>query len=253
MATHIIIGNSLVTVTSNAILSKHKVLQANSSASLIIITSTSVLFKHRQYIASLSSSNLTIISDSLPKLISESGNEEVLSRTYECTITGANNGLSDLIIPISSIGLQLDGITLNSSMLIVCPDGNTYGSDIAARKDGTIKIVSTDFLKTGAIILVTVLEHNIATVILNNGSKNYSVNLNGIAIIQQSSFKSYNAKTASYIATDPSGNNRYRLSIISEILPGDKLLIPGFPEVTVGRVAININPTVRTMEITADG
>lgn len=172
----------------------------------------------------------------------------IAGRRYYCTITGAADGLPDLVVPISSINgtLRYDGL---SSYLVVVPDGISYAADIAARANGGFIIDSEEIYTDGTSEITQSVEFNIESQRPDSGGRNFSVSIRGTSSVSNPTPKKLNVYGISFNSLDNSGKRRVRCEPNKDFLQGDTAVLPSGAEFAVELVTHIISATNQIMEL----
>ena len=133
---------------------------------------------------------------------------------YTCILTGAGDGLSDLVLPISSFSVRHQADS-DSTYSLVVP---TYEpiTDIAARTHGEIVISSTIGGYTEELVRGALGEVQAA-----QGAGSQSITINGRAEFAETEPVTYRVDEVSYVYTTTSGASRWRIAPRAAIRPGD--------------------------------
>lgn len=173
----------------------------------------------------------------------------ISKQNFIATLTGAADGVSDVIIPISSISGSINDVG-NHSILIVCPDGFTYGGLISERLNGGFIITTIEVYTDGTSASVDSYEYALSTMASDRGARSFSISLRGTASILETEFDSYIGEGISILSVNTSGKYRVRLDYNSDIRPGDTLIIDDTTNITVGIVKYTISERNMYMTIT---
>ena len=165
-------------------------------------------------------------------------------RRYYFTLTGAEDGEDDVVIPISSFSARLRD-TDPTYLGVVIP-GTDYADEIAARSNGQIIIHQAWVVGGVEAYREEIARADLEEIRTDEGARNQSITLSGhrsetnvakIATLTGASYK--------YMA---GGKLRYRCLPDLYVRPGDTVRINN-DEFTAGLITINVNALQQTMEI----
>jgi len=168
---------------------------------------------------------------------------------FICTITGAADGLDDVIIPISSISGTLNSSGL-SSLLIICPNGLLYGSDISDRANGDFIITTTELYTDGTNESTDSANFHIGSIASDRGANSWSISIRGSYTDSAQANLRYDAEGVNSISVNDEGQKRVRLAYNSDIRPGDTLSSDLFSDLIVDRITYTISSINKYMTIT---
>lgn len=232
MATFSIVGDVTITVISASTLTKYRRITAVTGTSVINLTPTATMRKVTK--------------------IAKGG---IVGRSYVCTITGVENGLTDLIIPVSTINIDHNfnaKPTIKSFIMVVCPNGVVFSDGIIARKDGNIIITATEIFSNGDSESIDFESYPITGIQSYSGARNFSVTIFGGTSTTRSSVNSVSLTGFSFKNVDKDGGFRVRVELDKDVLPGDIVTLPDNTTFNAGNIAQVINPTLLYMEVTKD-
>lgn len=170
------------------------------------------------------------------------GNE--VSTTYLCYLTGSEDDLDDLLMPISSFQATLR--ETGESLLSVVVPGNDLAEGIANRPNGNIVVKMVKTYDTGNTITETICSVPFDHLRIDEGSTSISCTLSGYGTWGGSP-KAVTLTGASYACTDD-GNRRYRCKPDLFLRPGDTVTIDGVSYVAA-RITWAIGESNETMEV----
>lgn len=168
---------------------------------------------------------------------------------FVCTITGTADSLSDVVIPISSLSGSLT-VTGVNSLLVVCPDGSTFGADIVARSNGGFIITTVEVYTDGTTANVDSEEYTFSGITSDRGSRNWSFSLRGKNTESPVLPFRYLATGISILTINADGKRRARADYLSNIRPGDTLTLLNDEEIICGVITYNINVASTFMTVT---
>lgn len=219
------------------------------------IISTATLTKYRRFVGATGISVITLVPAATMRKVSKIAKGAISGRTYICTITGAENGLDDLIIPVSTINIDHNfnnKPTINSSIMVVCPNGVVFSDGIIVRKDGNIIITATEIFSNGDSESAYSPPYPVTGIQSYRGSRNFSVSIFGGFSATRSSVNSVSLTGFSFKSVDKDGGFRVRVELDKDVLPGDIVTLPDNTTFNAGNIAQVINPTLLYMEVTKD-
>lgn len=157
--------------------------------------------------------------------------------TYICSIVSNTQGA--VIIPISSISGSFN-VNNQRNLLIVCPDGKHYASEIALRHDGEFLI-----LNNGVQIL-----QNITDISQDRGDRAWSISIRGLKQISNPTPQSYNAVGASVLSSNSSGQRRLTMQVDWRVKPADSIIY-NEESIVVSSISyqVSANPPANQMTI----
>ena len=170
--------------------------------------------------------------------------EDLLITRFYFTLTGAEDGVDDIELSISSFNCNLR--SGDPTYLQVVVPGVDQSAVIAARPNGQL-VIEMDYLLSGIsqhqeeIVRVDLEDINIY-----EGGKNKSIVLLGHKTVTNIG-KTVDLKHVSYIAT-VSGDQVARASLDMYLKPGDTARYDG-DTFLVGSISINVGEKTRTMEV----
>ena len=192
-----------------------------------------------------------------------------LPRIYTFTLTGAANGVDDIVIPISSFQARqtvtinnygnrysviwylgekyVTPYTVNSSYLSIVIPSLDFASHINDRHWGDL-VVRMGYLSNGEIILSEIIEHvSFDSIIINAGSTNKSITLSGYRTSSNFSANLIYPTGISYRNID-NGEKRIRCIPALYIKPGDVVVDDGDIFQAKG-ITYSVSPELETFEV----
>jgi hypothetical protein len=160
---------------------------------------------------------------------------------YFCTLTGAADGLSDLVFPISSLTVR-HRVATDSYYSIVIPSV-FYSEAIAARSNGQIVVSMTIGTVTEELF-----RGALGTVQTSVGPKSQSISVSGNASRAAHTPATYDITNALYTYSTSDGEQRLRIPPRAAIRPGDTVRY-GTGYFEVGLVTLTASPKDTTMEL----
>ena len=164
---------------------------------------------------------------------------------YSFTLTGAPDGVDDIVIPIESF--QARKRSGDPTYLSLVIPGTEYATEIAARLNGEMVINMVKLLDGAAYQDEEILRANLETVRIDEGGVNQSITLTG------HKQKTYTPKTValenvSYFSTN-NGKITCRCAVPDIYLnSGDTATYDG-NSFTVGLITYTVNVTDQSMEV----
>lgn len=174
-----------------------------------------------------------------------SSDPSVTQTIYLFTLTGAPDGQSDIIIPISSAqGRLRDG---DPTYLSVVIPSSTYSEAISLRPNGEMVLQRGVRLSDGALQLEEIARVTLEDIRIDEGARNQSISLSGHATVTNSTPKTVQLTGASY-RNIINGSTRYRCALNNFLRPGDTAEING-ESLLVNSITYTIGVSSETMEI----
>lgn len=174
----------------------------------------------------------------------------VSKTTYRCYITGAPNGLSDLILPISSFQSRLRSGD-PTFLEVVVPSIVTYSDDIYDRPDGELvveMVIETPGEDTQYKEIVRVAFDDFA---YDLGPKKKTGRISGEKTTTNSETKTVELQNVATVAMQKNGLRRIRCDIDFFTRPGDTVTWGSDGDtMTAGTVALSVGTHTKTMDIT---
>ena len=181
---------------------------------------------------------------SISAIITDPFSVAILSRVYTFTLTGAADGIDDIVIPIKSFqsGLKSGDPTYLS---VVIP-GTDYASAINLRLNGDL-VVRMGYLSGGQIILSEIISIvDFENIIIYDGTTNKTITLDGH---RTETFipKEINLTGSSY-KNLTAGKLRYRCTPNLYVRPGDTVNIDD-DSFTIENITYSVSPELETFEV----
>jgi hypothetical protein len=170
----------------------------------------------------------------------------ITATTYTLTLTGAADGVDDIVLPMASFSTRLsrDG---SSYLQVSVPNGRRYAADIAARSRGDLVISRGDRYTDDRLDVVEIARATVAQVMPSYGGRASSVSVQGrrdpIATTPRSVIV---AGVSSWSISG--GKNRWRARINNDLRPGDTAVVDGRSAV-IGEIVHNVNAANAYMDI----
>jgi len=172
-------------------------------------------------------------------------NEHISVKRFYFTLTGAADGETDIIIPISSFqARKRDG---EPTYLSVTIPGMDYAGQIADRSNGQMIVEMAYFINGVEQIREEIIRVNLETIRIDQGARNRSINLSGH---RSESFdgRVKDLSNPNYKYTI-NGKIRYRFPQVDPYLnPGDLCRV-GTDEFLVNYITYSITANYRQMEV----
>lgn len=157
---------------------------------------------------------------------------------FALTLTGAANGTTDALIPISSFTVRIRPSAEQSYLSCVVPNAGKNGSLIVARVNGNLQLDGDWQLIDCALTDLRV----------QVGPNQSSITLTGYGSVSNPSPQSVTISRVNYHQEDAGGAVRIRVPL-QPILPGDTVVYNSV-SYTVDTVAISSNVSQTQMELT---
>jgi len=185
-----------------------------------------------------------IATGSLTAIIEEPFSVAILPRVYTFTLTGAANGVDDIIIPIKSFQSRLK--SGDPTYLSVVIPGTDYASAINLRLNGDL-VVRMGYLSNGEIILSEIISIvNFENIIIYDGTTNKTITLDGHRT-ETFTPKEINLTGSSYKNIN-AGKLRYRCTPNLYVRPGDTVNIDD-DSFTIKNITYSVSPKLETFEV----
>jgi hypothetical protein len=169
-----------------------------------------------------------------------------IQTVYRFTLTGDRDGMSDVIIPVSSCQMRRrDGEP--SYMSVVVPDYG-YLDEISARPNGAMKLDRGVLYSDGELQLKEIAVVDLEDIRPDWGGKSRSITLSGHRTVSTPDPSVVTLTGASYRTVNADGKRRYRCNVDLFLRPGDTADING-ESITVGFISYFIGRAQETMEI----
>lgn len=169
--------------------------------------------------------------------------------TYKCVF--ADDGFSDLLVPISSFQLRLRQSTRQCYLSVVIPNILQYVSDIEDRLDGVITLSRIELTDAGEETITELLEANIYSLREDEGPSSNSGTVVGYKQITFSDTSTIEVGGVSY-RNQFEGSRRYRATPHPGLKPQHNAFIHGDTfqvEEVIWTVSANANGLQQVMEI----
>lgn len=213
-----------------------------------LVNETIVSLLHKYY-GLVGGSLITINNNSISYGFSVVVKPEIVGTTYVCTLTGAEDGTTDLTIPISNLSQDLN-IDNTSSITVVCPNGSDFADEILARANGSIIIESTELYSDRTTQSSDSQEFGISAIQSSHGARNHSVSINGKRALTQRTPKKHTVRGHSFTSTNQQGRRTIRVGFDKDILPNDTIILTGGEEMRILTVVVIINSVQSFMSLT---
>ena len=165
---------------------------------------------------------------------------------YTLTLTGAPDGLSDIILPMSSFQSRLkDGDP--SWLSAIVPNGRQYSDSVNTRPNGELIITRIGTKEDGSQESVEIARVNLERIRTDEGGRSSGITLSGHKTTSGGTPKGIDLVDASYKAVYQ-GKRHVRTRMDSNVVPGDQANMAG--EVfTIGVITRYVNPRITRMEV----
>lgn len=172
---------------------------------------------------------------------------------YRCILTGVDDGLADVVLPMSSFQMRLrDGDP--SYLSCVIPDSVTYEPYITARTNGDIVIQKGYVFSDGTEQMEEIARVNYESIQVNRGANNDSLILTGYKTVTSSAVADRTISGVSFYALQADGKRRVRGHLDLFLRCGDNCIYgTGIGEYfTVGQISawVSADPVTEFMEAT---
>jgi len=170
-----------------------------------------------------------------------------LATQYRCYLTGAENGLSDLELPISSFQTRINSEG-TSYLSVVLKGADIYVDEITLRPLGHLRIFRVYVLNNGSestYLMVDVLFEQMD--LSTGGRSGMSAQLSGNADMVPYTAQSITLHNPTYYALS-GGKRRYRCEIDPRLRPGDTVAING-DSFVVGGITHIVDTSFASMEV----
>lgn len=171
---------------------------------------------------------------------------------YKCILTGANDGVDDIVLPISSFQARIrNGEPTYLSCVI--PDSVTYTADILARTNGEIIIQKGFLFADGSEQYEEITRVTYESVQINRGARSDSATLTGHKTVTLSSPKEWTVSGVSFYGLQADGKRRIRCALDMFLKVGDICIYGtgGGDYFTVGQIScwVSAKPVMVFMEV----
>lgn len=164
--------------------------------------------------------------------------------TYLCVVTGDADGMTDLVVPISSFqGRFRSG---DPSFLSVVAPGLDYAEAINARANGDLIVYMVKTYANGYVHTAQLMAVDLENIDLDEGSTSQSITLSGHRTEAQSP-KAYTLRGPSYHSIRI-GRTRYRCVPDLYVRPGDTVTVNGETFVA-GLITWTVGAGIESMEV----
>lgn len=165
---------------------------------------------------------------------------------FTLILTGAADGTTDLILPMSSFQGRLRSGT-PSYLAAIVPNASAYADAIDARPNGELVISRGDRWTDGRLEITEIARANLETIRYDLGPRSASATLAGHKTVSYAAPKTVALVGASYRAVT-NGLRRYRSQIDNTLRPGDTAEING-ESLVVREIGYTVGPELAFMEI----
>lgn len=165
---------------------------------------------------------------------------------YTLILTGAADGLSDLVLPMSSFQGRLRSGS-PSYLSVVIPAAAQYSDAIDARPNGQLVVSRGDRWTDGLIQVTEIARVNLETIRLDQGARSSSATLSGHRQTTNSAPKTVTLGGAQ-VKSVAGGLRRYRCALDNDLRAGDTAEING-ESFAVREISYTVGPTLSFMEI----
>jgi len=165
---------------------------------------------------------------------------------FECMLTGAEDGLDDLTIPISSFQSRL--MAEGKSYLSVVAPGDELWDDIADRQNGRLQVQNCRVLDGEIIQRETVAYCQLEEIRIDKGAVNVSLSLSGYKAIPESAAE-IDIQKVTYKSINKGKVSIRTPEIDFYLKPGDTVTADG-ESFVAGSINISVGESQRQMQIT---
>ena len=149
--------------------------------------------------------------------LSRQASSQVVCR---CILTGENDGLADIDLPIASFQARLrDGEP--SYLSCVIPNSLAYAGEVASRPSGEIIVLKGLRLRDGSEHLQEIVRVNYESVQIDRGARNDSLTLTGHKTVTSSAVKEWTVAGVSFYGLQADGKRSIRADVDLFLRPGD--------------------------------
>ena len=185
-----------------------------------------------------------IATGSISATITDPFSVAILPRVYTFTLTGADDGVDDIIIPIKSFQSRLK--SGDPTYLSIVIPGTDYASEINLRLNGDL-IVRMGYLSNSEIILSEIISIvDFENIVIYEGTINKTITLDGHRTETFIS-KEINLTGSSY-RNLTAGKLRYRCTPNLYVRPGDYVNIDD-DSFTIENITYSVSPGLETFEV----
>jgi len=167
---------------------------------------------------------------------------------FQCILTGAADGLDDLIIPISSFQSTVrDGDP--TYLACVIPDSINYIADISARTNGDIIIKQGYKLYDGSIQAEEIIRVDYENLQDARGGRSASATISGHKTTSSSSPKSVELEEVTYYGLQVNGKRTFRAKPDIFLRVGDTAVY-GTESIIIGQISYTVDTRQAIMQVT---
>ena len=182
--------------------------------------------------------------------LSRQASSQVVCR---CILTGADDGLADIDLPIASFQARLrDGEP--SYLSCVVPNSLAYAGEVASRPNGEIIVLKGLRLWDGTEHLQEIARVNYESVQIDRGARNDSLTLSGHKTVTSSAVKEWTVAGVSFYGLQTDGKRSIRADVDLFLRPGDTCIYGsgGNDYFVAGQITIWVTarPAAFYMEVT---
>jgi len=167
---------------------------------------------------------------------------------FQCILTGAADGLADLLIPISSFQSTVrDGDP--TYLACVIPDSINYIADISARTNGDIVIKQGYKLYDGSIQAEEIIRVDYENLQDARGGRSASATISGHKTTSSSSPKSVELEEVTYYGLQVNGKRTFRAKPDIFLRVGDTAAY-GTESIIIGQISYTVDTRQAIMQVT---
>lgn len=167
---------------------------------------------------------------------------------FQCILTGAADGLEDLVIPISSFQSTVrDGDP--TYLACVIPDSINYIADISARTNGDIVIKQGYKLYDGSIQAEEIIRVDYENLQDARGGRSASATISGHKTTSSSSPKSVELEEVTYYGLQTNGKRTFRAKPDIFLRVGDTAVY-GTESIIIGQISYTVDTRQAIMQVT---
>jgi hypothetical protein len=172
---------------------------------------------------------------------------------FTCTITGADDGLTDIIVPISSFQCRMRNGD-PSFLSVVVPNSGLYADAITERDNGDIVIKMGPLFSDGTFQLEEIIRVDYESLQVDRGAKSDSVTISGHKTVTASAPRNVIISGVSFYAHQMDGKRRIRSVPNMFLRPGDVCIYGnGADDWFITRViSMFVNISQTSMEVTEE-
>ncbi len=171
---------------------------------------------------------------------------EIKTFIYLCYLTGYQDGLDDLLIPISSFQCTLRA-DYQSYLQVVTP-AYDYADEIEARANGEIRVIMVEIGNGVQIQQEEIAKSDFSSISMHQGTTNQSITLSGYSTYSAASPKTLTIENGTYYAAS-NGSSRMRFPVPDlNIRPGDTIISNG-KTITANTITMYVSERQQQMEI----